>query len=379
MVRVEQEKTDGPEGAGQERNGTSAGEGYRHADPVVDAALDWFVAFQGGPPDDETLAAYQLWRAADPRHAPAFDRLAAMSGMPELHAATLATAPPSAVQASVPPAPRPSAPYPPASHPSAVPFPRRRDVRSRPAPQRARRGARWGSLAAAVFLAAIGLNLYPELTLRWSADHRTAAGERREIALPDGSRLSLDTGSAVALDFAEGRRSVRMLRGEGYFDVVSDPSRPFRVSGGFSTVEVTGTAFAVRADDSADAVVLERGRVSVSPPAALGGADRAVTLAPGDRVTADARGLSAVARAEPGTALAWREGRYIFHQQPFAAVVDNLRRYYPGLIVVLDHRTDGERVSGNYRLDDPAAALRSVAAIAGVRMTTLPGGLIIFG
>ncbi|CAO3425813.1 FecR family protein [Azospirillum doebereinerae] len=351
MARVEQEKTDGPEAAGP----------YRHADPIVDAALNWFVAFQGGPPDAATLAAYRVWREDDPRHAQAFDRLAAMSGLPELHAATLAAAPP-------PPA---------VSPPAVVPFAPAQKIRPRPAPRR----AWWGSAAAAVFLAVIGLNLVPDLTLRWTADHRTEAGERREIALPDGSRLLLDTGSAVALNFAEGRRSVRMLRGEGYFDVVSDPSRPFRVTGGFSAVEVTGTAFAVRADDAADAVVLERGRVIVSPLDGTAGglAGGAVTLAPGDRVTADARGLSPVARAETGTALAWREGRYIFHQQPFAAVVDNLRRYYPGLIVVLDHRTDGERVSGNYRLDDPAAALRSVAAIAGVRMTTLPGGIIIFG
>ncbi|MBP2233149.1 transmembrane sensor [Azospirillum agricola] len=359
---MEQEKTAGPEAAG------SGGAGpYRHADPVVDAALDWFVAFQGGASDGETLAAYRAWRESDARHAQAFDRLAAMSGMPELHAATLAaTTPPSAG----------GGPVSPAALATVVPFVHAQGVRSRSPSRRAGWGARWRSLAAAALLAVVGLNLYPELMLRWTADHRTAAGERREIALPDGSRLTLDTGSAVALDFAEGRRGVRMLRGEGYFDVISDPSRPFRVTAGFSMVEVTGTAFAVRADDAADSVVLERGRVSVSP---LDEPGRPVALAPGDRVTATALGLSAVARTEPANALAWREGRYIFHQQPFAAVVDNLRRYYPGLILVLDHRTDGERVSGNYRLDDPAAALRSVAAIAGVRMTTLPGGLIVFG
>ncbi|HYD67937.1 FecR family protein [Azospirillum sp.] len=331
--RVEQDKADGSGGDG----------GYRHADPVVDAALNWFVTLLDGSADAETLAAYHAWRQSDPRHAQAFDRLAEINGMPELRAATRAGAPQPV----------------PLHHPAA---------RSAP------RGPWWGSLAAAVVLAAIGLHLFPAMTLRWTADHRTAAGERREVALPDGSRLTLDTDSAVALDFGDGRRTVRLLRGQGYFDVVPDPARPFRVIGGYSTVQVTGTAFAVHADDGQDAVVLERGRVSVSR---LDDPDRSVNLVPGDRVTATAAGLSGVARADPATALAWREGRYVFHEQPFAAVVDTLRRYHPGTILLLDERVGRERVSGNYRLDDAVGALQSLAGIVGARVTTLPAGIVV--
>ncbi len=332
---MEQDKADGPDREG----------GYRHADPIVDAALNWFVTLLDAPVDAETLAAYQAWRQSDPRHAAAFDRLAAVNDMPELRAATLAGVPP----------------------PVTLP---------RPMPRRATRGTWWGSLAAAAVLAAIGLHLFPAVALRWNADHRTVAGEQREIALPDGSRLLLDTTSAVALDFGEGRRTVRLLQGQGYFDVVPDPARPFRVVGGYSAVEVTGTAFAVRADDGQDAVVLERGRVSVSR---LEDPGRPLALLPGDRVTATALGLSGVVRADPGVALAWREGRYVFHEQPFADVVDNLRRYYSGTILLLDDRVGRERVSGNYRLDDPVGTLRALTGITGVRMITLPAGIIILG
>ncbi|WP_247874112.1 FecR family protein [Azospirillum sp. TSH58] len=321
----------------------------------MDEALAWFVTLLDAPANPDTHAAYLAWRNSDPRHAAAFDRLSALGAMPELQAATLAH--------------QPQTPLPPAS-------PSSRTAGSRPAAaQRLWRGGGWrASLAAAALLLAIGVHLQPMLTLRLTADHRTATGERREIALPDRSRLILDTDSAVALDFAEGRRHVRLLRGQAYFDVVSDPARPFRVTAGFSAVEVTGTAFTVQSDGGRDTVFLERGRVSVSrrePPG------RTVTLVPGDGVTATADGLSAPGRPDPAVALAWKDGRYVFHDQPFAAVVDTIRRYHDAPVILIGDRLAGARVSGNYRLDDPAAAIRSLAGVVGARVTELPAGIIL--
>jgi len=338
---VEQDKADSQQDAGT----------YRHSDPIMDEALTWFVTLLDTPADPETVAAYQAWRGSDPRHAEAFDRLSSLGAMPELQAATLA------------------------QRPSAAAPERRKD---RPAPRRAWWGPLWGrwrrSLAVAALLLAVGLHLEPELSLRWNADYRTAAGERREVALPDRSRLVLDTDSAVALDFGEGRRHVRLLRGRAYFDVVSQPARPFRVTAGFTEVEVTGTAFSVQSDNGKDSVYLEHGRVSVRRPDEPG---RSLTLLPGDRATATVDGLSADGRPDPAVALAWKEGRYVFHEKPFAAVIDNFRRYHSSPVFLLDDRLADARVSGNYRLDDPVGAIRSLAGIVGARMTELPAGIIL--
>ncbi len=351
MTRVRQEPED---------TGRSEADAYRHPDPIADAALTWFVTLQDAAADAETLAAYQAWRRSDPRHAAAFDRLASISRMPELTAATLASHGHSPLQDDAFPAlPRDAV--------ARMPARRRRPARA---------WVRLGSLAAAVLLAVFALSLVPALTVDWRADFATAAGDRLEIGLPDGSRLLLNTASAVALDFGQGRRHVRLLRGEAFFDVVPDPSRPFHVLAGFSTVEVTGTAFSVRTDGDADSVFLERGRVTVRDDEQP---DRTQPLAPGEQVIASALGLSPVARVRPELALAWREGRYVFHEQPMSAVVDNLRRYHAAPILVLDGRVNQQRVSGNYRLEDPVGALRSLAAITGIRMTVLPGGLIVLG
>ncbi|MBK3773733.1 DUF4880 domain-containing protein [Azospirillum brasilense] len=342
---MEQDKADGQQDAGA----------YRHADPIMDQALTWFVVLLDSPADPGTHDAYLAWRNRDPRHAAAFDRLSSLGSMPELQEATLAHPP----QTALPPVRSSS----------------RQGVTSSAARRRSWRGGGWrASLAAAALLLAIGVHLQPMLTLRLTADHRTATGERREIALPDRSRLILDTDSAVALDFAEGRRHVRLLRGQAYFDVVRDPARPFRVTAGFSGVKVTGTAFSVQSVGGRDAVFLERGRVSVTrrePPG------QTVALVPGDRVTAAADGLSAPTRPDPAVALAWTDGRYVFHDQPFAAVVDTLRRYHAAPVIVIGDRLAGARVSGNYRLDDPTGAIRSLAGVVGARVTELPAGIIL--
>lgn len=332
MTRVEQSNAYRPGDSGN----------YRHPDSITDAALSWFVALQDGTADPETLAAYHEWRRSDPRHGHAFDLVAGVGGMPELRAATLASAEASAL--------------------------RKRPVRRLP------RRLRWASLAAASVTLAAGFHLLPAAMLRWNADYLTDAGHRREISLPDGSRLLLDAASAVALDFGDGRRNVRLLQGDAFFDVVPDRARPFRVTGGFSTVEVTGTAFAVHSGGTGDTIFLEKGRIAVGGP---DGAGLSVTLEPGERVTATERGLSATVRVDPAVALAWRDGRYVFHEKPLGEVIDDLRRYYAGTILVLDHGMDDDLVSGSYRLDDPVGVLRSLAAIAGASLMVLPGGIVI--
>ncbi|AWB06541.1 iron dicitrate transport regulator FecR (plasmid) [Azospirillum humicireducens] len=333
-------------------NGEKAESGYRHADPVTDAALDWFVRLLDTPADPATLAAYRTWRQSDPRHAQAFDRLAEVGGMAELHRATLAHLP--------------------AAHLPANPLP----LPSRPAgrPGAHSRRAWMGAIAATGMLAVVGTQLYPDLKTRWSADHRTAVGERREVALPDGSRVILDSGSAVALAFGGEERRVALLRGRAWFDVVRDTARPFRVVAGFSTVEVTGTAFSVQSDDHGDSVFLERGRVTVSR---LDDPGRPVTLSPGDRLTATARGLTLEPRPDPAEALSWRDGRYAFHNERFDTVVETLRRYHAAPILLLNDRIAMTRVSGNYRLDDPAGTLAALAEMVGARMTSLPGGILV--
>jgi transmembrane sensor len=337
---MDREQRDRP--AAPDREGT-----YAHPDPVTDAALDWLLRLEGAAPDPVRDAALAAWLTADPRHRIAYDRLAALWQMDALRQAEREAA---ATELDL----------------------ARPHTGGGMAPPR-RRAWRGGAALAAALLLALGLAALPDLLLRLRADHLAERGTLRAVTLPDGSRMLLDGGSAVALDFAEGRRHVRLLAGEAHFDVLRDQTRPFRVVSTYGAVTVRGTAFAIRMDEGEDRVVLERGLVEVAGPDETGAR---LVLEPGRMVRASGAGLSAPLVVEPAALLAWREGRFRFENQPLGRVVETFRRHYRGTILVLGPRASVE-VSGNYRLDDPVSALRSLAEIAGGSAVLLPGGIIL--
>ena len=82
---------------------------------------------------------------------------------------------------------------------------------------RLRSPGRWAA-AASVLLLAGWILAASGLIDRWRADYTTVAGEQRRIALADGSIVILNTDSALALDFNDDRRGVRLLAGEAYFE-----------------------------------------------------------------------------------------------------------------------------------------------------------------
>lgn len=317
----------------------------------MDAALEWFALLQGYPDDHRLRAKFEAWRRADTVNERAFAEVAGVWELAELDviAGDLA----GAVRG--------------ARTTGAVTTIRRSRRRSRTRTHAA-------MAAAALILIAVGVRQYPAIMLNLRADYQTATGVQEEITLPDGSHMMLNTASAVALDFEGGKRSVTLLQGEAYFDVVPDPSRPFTVVAAFFEVEVKGTAFAARTGPKEDTVVLERGLVEV---ARLAAATDTVALRPGESITATATALSGVTSAHIATSLSWRHGRLVFENEPFAQVLGEISRYYSRSIFVTSDRIGNARVTGNYRLDNPERTIRSLAATVGATVTRIPGGILI--
>jgi transmembrane sensor len=229
------------------------------------------------------------------------------------------------------------------------------------------------AMAVVLLLAVAGAHV-SGLLLYVRADHVTATGQQRRVVLPDGSTVLLNSGSAIALDFGADRRAVRLIEGEAFFDVVRNPDRPFRVTGRFADVEVTGTAFSVRAVGEADNVALQNGSVSVRPRS---GQARAVKLLPRHTVAVGATATGAVDAIDPDQAFAWLEGRIRFSDRRLVDVLDELRRHHRGIIIVANHRIGEIRVSGNYRLDDPALIVASLAEAVGATLIRLSDRVLI--
>ncbi|WP_455184574.1 FecR family protein [Azospirillum palustre] len=248
--------------------------------------------------------------------------------------------------------------------------------RSAPSRRPAAAGVRRFAAAMAVLLAVGGLGVWrgPTLYQDAVADQVTPAGQRRTLILPDGSTAEMNGGTALALDFRDSERRVRILRGEAWFHVARDPDRPFVVDGGAGTARVLGTQFSVRREDGRTTVTVGDGLVEV---AAHPGTDSrapwpdSVRLHAGESAEAGPLGLSGPRAADPAVAFAWRQGQIVFRQQSLASVIAALNGQWPGRVVLLNDEAAERVVSGVFALDRPDAVFDALERGLGVHATRI--------
>jgi transmembrane sensor len=167
----------------------------------------------------------------------------------------------------------------------------------------------------------------------------TAIGEQRSITLADGSHLDLAPGSRVVTHFTLTKRNVRLERGQAFFQVAHNVTRPFIVHANNLTVTAVGTEFDVRISPDATAVTVMEGRVKVSPDAEK--MDKGRTSAEiiradiGQRVTfSKSAHQFSVGTVDPKVASSWRGGTLQFVGESLQEVVGVINRYSTTHIVV---------------------------------------------
>lgn len=213
------------------------------------------------------------------------------------------------------------------------------------------------AFAAVALAACLAFLFLPTVQLWLASDHRTGTAELRGVTLEDGSVVSLDAESAIAVRYAAGRREVALLSGRAFFDVVPRRDRPFVVLAGDVAVTVVGTAFDV--DSSADSlsVAVQSGTVAVALDK---GGSPAATLTRGDRLEIDRKsGRFAKSQVAPDDVASWREHRLVVDKATVAQVVEEFGRHYGGVIVLRDRALADRRVSGVFDLRQPIEALQA--------------------
>lgn len=307
-------------------------------DPAaVNEAVQWLVTLHSGTAREKEHEACRQWIEADPAHRQAWqlaqDRLGKLGLVPPALAA--------------------------------------------PALMRRDRGGRRKAvqlLVAGGLAAPLGWLAYRETPLRYmAADYRTAAGEIRATLLPDGSRLSLDTSSAVDMQFTDTSRTLLLRAGQIYIETAPDPARrPFVVQTPHGRFRALGTRFSLRLLDTGEPstrlTVLEHS-VEVSPNE--GGASR--VFAAGSDMEIDALGHMAVRRdaaavdgqSRPG----WVSRMLFANDMRLDVFLSELARYRSG-IVRCDPAVAGLRLSGTFPVDDTDYSLALVGEI-------LPVGVVL--
>lgn len=211
------------------------------------------------------------------------------------------------------------------------------------------------ALAACLLTAIVG----PDLVRGLQADYATDTAETRTVRLSDDSTVVLAPESAITVAYSPGGRHVRILAGEAFFEIAANPERPFRVEAETVDVTVLGTSFDVRRGKNGADVAVEHGVVRVDHTTA----DPPVieTLTAGQAVRVSWTGGVERNEGSADRIAAWRRNQLIARDEPLGVVVDQLRRYYAGKIVVIDKALATRPVTGVYNLANPVEALRGIA------------------
>ncbi|KAF1024094.1 MAG: Protein FecR [Paracidovorax wautersii] len=296
---------------------------------VIREAAQWLVRMHAGQASAADAEACRRWRAASPAHEQAWqkaERLRRQFG-------------------AVPPA-------------LGVP------VLTRPAP--ARRRAAVKAMAVLGLAAPVSWLAWRQAgEAGWGADYRTAVGERREVALADGSRVLLNTATALDVAFTAQARRLHLRRGEIDVRTAADrqsPARPFEVHTAQGRLLALGTRFVVRVhDDGWTELAVLAHRVQITT--AGSGAQR--VLEAGQRVRFSAGVIEAAQPLAAGWAAAgapaWAQGVLYADDQRLGDFLAELARYRPGLLRC-DPAVAGLRISGAFQLADTDAVLAALQA-----------------
>lgn len=257
-----------------------------------------------------------------------------------------------------------------------LPFPELAAARARVAGTTLPRPGRWPAFSAALALV-VSLGAVVALTSLWSWNstdtYRTAKGERKAVTLPDGSRLELNTDTALTVSFDRTARRMDLLRGEVIVTVTQASVRPFEVFAGAGRIRDLGTQFDVYAQPDQVSVAVLEGAVSVAGSPTT----RPQKLTHGQQLSYDGRGvLSAVERSDLAALTAWREGRVVFKARPLREVLAQIGRYHAVEFILGDARLEDLKVSGTFITDDLKVILDTIAATLPVQVEDLGGGTL---
>ncbi|VVO18853.1 FecR family protein [Pseudomonas fluorescens] len=307
---------------------------------VRDEAAQWFVRLQDQPVSAEDHLRFGAWLEEHPQHRDEFLLLKKLWTATDL-----------------------------------LPRARLQALCDTPPPRAKRRPIMRYAVAASVLAVSLGLGLFNGLSqpAAYTAEFSTALGERRQVALPDGSVIELNSRSQIQVRYEQDRRRIELTQGEAMFSVEHDSRRPFIVAAGAGKVTVTGTRFDVRRDEAETRVVVEAGTVKVQGSEAADGKFVSLTAGLGTRV--DALGQVAAAYAvNPQELTAWRSGKLVFNNASLTEVAHEVSRYRDKPLRVTNPAVGNLRLTSVFKSADTDALLKALPSILPVAVRTLDDG-----
>lgn len=200
-------------------------------------------------------------------------------------------------------------------------------------------------------------------------NYTTQIAQRWLVVLPDGSRASLDSDTAIHVKYTQGARAIELDHGQARFDVAHDTSRPFTVSVGAESVTAVGTIFNVEKLGSKTLVTLIQGRVVVKDQLESSRSHSPIILTAGQQVAAVAGNAPVVQQANLGDTRAWESGHLIFRNEPLGEAVQRVNRYVNNPIIVAPAAASIP-ISGVFNAGDIGSFVSAITGYFPVNATT---------
>jgi transmembrane sensor len=297
-------------------------------DPNIARAIDWMVLLRSGEASAADQAAFEAWRASDPRHEEASRQMCSVLAPVERL--------------------------------------RHSGVSSQVMGRAVSRASRRAALRSAFMFTGVSVSAG---LLGWqvvqesdfTADERTGIAQRRESLLPKGGALVLDARTAVDIATDEASRQlVTLRRGRLLADTIGHTAALIlRTDEG--VIHASGARFVAQALEDKTKLTVVGGKVS----AALASGDR-VQVASGQQLVLSARAQPTLAPARGAEDL-WTRGFMILNNEPLGELVAVLQNYRSGLLRI-DEEAARIKVSGVFSLDDTDSTLRALASTQPVRV-----------
>ncbi len=303
---------------------------------ILDEAAEWLMQLHEGASNENTRSACERWRNRSPEHARAWVRA-------ELLMNKLGGLPP---ELAMPTLRRPT-----------------------------NTGRRAAVIKLAVLLAVVpaGWGTWRLIDAKeWTADHHTAVGERRSITLADGTRIALNTATAIDVYFDHRQRTVKLREGEILIQTAPDTAathRPFSINSIEGNMEALGTRFSVRQQDGITHIAVLEGAVRITPKNA---SSTQHVLQSGQQTSFTNRDIAASTEADDAV-IAWLQDMLMADKMRLADFASELSRYRSGIVRV-DPAVAHLLISGAYPVADTDQALAMLASTYPVDAVTRLGG-----
>ncbi len=214
-------------------------------------------------------------------------------------------------------------------------------------------------------------DLWPSLE-EMKADFRTRTGQQRQLTLSGDVSVRLNTQTSLALRSSSASTDrIELISGEASFTTPRTSLRSLVVLAASGATTATRARFDIRRVDASVCITCLESDIRVEHQG------QAALVGSGQQVRYDNSGLGQVITVDPELVIAWQEGTLIFRMTPLRDVIDEINRYRPGRVILLNAALGQKPVSGRFRIDHMDEILVRLDQAFGVKRHFLPGGIVL--